>query len=65
MEPEGTETHLFFEHSGFNLNDPLQKFSYGAMGKGWAELGANLGRVIEALQWHQEVDSSRLARHVR
>ncbi|WNG27671.1 SRPBCC domain-containing protein [Cystobacter fuscus] len=48
LEPEGDGTHLFFEHSGFDVNDPRQKFSFDAMGKGWSSLGEKLDEVVTA-----------------
>ena len=50
LEPEGDGTHLYFEHSGFDLDDPLQHGSYRGMGGGWAPmLEKSLRRVVGEL----------------
>lgn len=46
LSPSATGTLLDFEHSGFDLGDPRQKFSYEAMGGGWAKLGEGIEKVI-------------------
>lgn len=46
LEPEGTGTHLYFEHSGFNPDDPIQKFALDTMGGGWASLGDGLDKIL-------------------
>ncbi len=37
LEPEGSGTHLRFEHAGFDLSDPGSKAAYDAMSGGWGE----------------------------
>jgi uncharacterized protein YndB with AHSA1/START domain len=52
LEQEGGGTRLYFEHSGFDLDDPLQQASYKGMSGGWASLGmegTKLRRVVEEL----------------
>ena len=46
LEPEAGGTLLRFEHSGFDLADPRQEFSFKAMGGGWAKLGDTLDGLI-------------------
>lgn len=49
LAPEGDGTRLHFEHSGFDLSDPLQEASYRGM-QGWNPvLDVALRREIEAL----------------
>jgi uncharacterized protein YndB with AHSA1/START domain len=48
LEPEGQGTHLYFEHSGFDADDPIQMFSFQAMGQGWSQLGKNLESLVAA-----------------
>ena len=45
LRAEGTGTHLHFEHAGFDLQDPVQAFSFKAMGSGWAGLGNKLDEL--------------------
>lgn len=50
LEPEGEGTHLFFEHSGFDLSDPAQQAAYQGM-QGWSgALDAALRREVKALE---------------
>lgn len=46
LEPAGEGTRLRFEHSGFDLDDPRQGFSFDAMNGGWAKLGASLDALL-------------------
>lgn len=48
LEPEGEGTRLYFEHSGFNLDDPRQAGSYRGLSGGWKHLGQGLSAAIEA-----------------
>ncbi|HEX9036468.1 MAG TPA: SRPBCC domain-containing protein [Ktedonobacterales bacterium] len=49
LAPEGAGTRLRFEHSGFDLDDPVQRGSYQGM-QGWGQaLEVGLLREIEAL----------------
>jgi uncharacterized protein YndB with AHSA1/START domain len=38
LEPEGAGTRLYFEHSGFDLDNPLYKMAYDGMNNGWKHL---------------------------
>jgi uncharacterized protein YndB with AHSA1/START domain len=38
LEPEGTGTRLYFEHSGFDLDNPIHKMACQGMGGGWKQL---------------------------
>src|ERR1044072_2011886 len=35
LQPEGTGTRLFLEHSGFDLDSPLGRTALDGMGNGW------------------------------
>ena len=49
IEPEGDGARLRFEHSGFDLSDPIQQASYKGM-QGWGQtLDVSLRREIDAL----------------
>lgn len=49
LEPEGDGTRLHFEHSGFDLSDPIQQASYRGL-QGWsASLDVALRREVDAL----------------
>ena len=37
LEPEGSGTRLFFEHSGFDLDNPVHQMAYDGMGSGWKD----------------------------
>lgn len=47
LEPSAAGTKVYFEHAGFDTDDPLQRFSFERMGDGWKSLGEELNRVIE------------------
>ena len=48
LEPEGDGTRLRFEHSGFDLSDPIQLGAYQGM-QGWrGALDVSLRQVIDA-----------------
>lgn len=50
LEPEGDGTRLRFEHSGFDLDDPLQQASYRGLSGGWGPgLDTRLRRVVDEL----------------
>jgi uncharacterized protein YndB with AHSA1/START domain len=50
LEPEGDGTHLYFEHSGFDLDDPVQQASYRGLSSGWGPgLDHNLRRRVDEL----------------
>lgn len=49
LEREGDGTRLYFEHSGFDLDDPLQQASYRGL-SGWREgLETRLRRVVDEM----------------
>jgi uncharacterized protein YndB with AHSA1/START domain len=37
LEPEGDGTRLHFEHSGFDLDNPIHKMAHHGMGAGWKD----------------------------
>ncbi|MCU1488436.1 MAG: hypothetical protein JWN67_5182 [Actinomycetia bacterium] len=37
LVPEGTGTRLLLEHSGFDLDDPQDRFAFDNMGQGWRD----------------------------
>lgn len=48
LEPEGTGTRLFLEHSGFDLDSPLAKTAYDGMGGGWPGVLERIEPVLDA-----------------
>lgn len=42
LEPEGTGTRLFLEHSGLDLDSPMGRQAYEGMSRGWPGV---LGRI--------------------
>jgi uncharacterized protein YndB with AHSA1/START domain len=49
LEPEGFGTRLRFEHSGFDLDDPIQAASYQGL-QGWSVgLDTSLRRIVDEL----------------
>ncbi len=49
LEQEGNGTRLHFEHSGFDLDDPLQQAAYRGL-SGWREgLDKDLRRVVDEM----------------
>ncbi|WAC93954.1 SRPBCC family protein [Mycobacterium sp. Aquia_213] len=38
LEPEGTGTRVFLEHSGFDLNDTRMAAAFDRMGPGWRDV---------------------------
>jgi len=49
LEPEGEGVRLRFEHSGFDLDDPMQQSAYHGM-QGWGQvLDVALRREVDAL----------------
>lgn len=47
LEPEGDGTRLYFEHSGFDLDDPMQQGSYRGL-QGWKQgLDISLRRTLD------------------
>jgi uncharacterized protein YndB with AHSA1/START domain len=37
LEPEGTGTRLFLDHSGLDLDDPMGRHAFDTMGPGWRD----------------------------
>jgi uncharacterized protein YndB with AHSA1/START domain len=52
LEPEGTGTRLFLEHSGFDLDSPLGKTAYDGMGDGWPAVLERIESVLETAAGH-------------
>jgi uncharacterized protein YndB with AHSA1/START domain len=48
LVPEGTGTRLFVTHAGFDLDSPLGRQAYDAMGKGWPIVVGRLAPVLVA-----------------
>jgi uncharacterized protein YndB with AHSA1/START domain len=49
LEAEGEGTHLYFEHSGFDLDNPIHKMAHYGMSSGWKHLWEeNFLRVMNA-----------------
>jgi uncharacterized protein YndB with AHSA1/START domain len=46
LEPTAKGTRMHFEHSGFDVDDPRQQFSFDAMSKGWAGLGKRFEELL-------------------
>ncbi|GHO42410.1 SRPBCC family protein [Ktedonospora formicarum] len=46
LEPQEQGTHLFLEHSGFDLAHPLLQLSYQIMSGGWGRLIRQLGETL-------------------
>ena len=49
LEPEGTGTRLFLEHTGFDLDSPMGKQAYHGMGGGWPHVLRQLATLLAAL----------------
>lgn len=45
LTPDGAGTALHFEHRGFDMANPINAFSFGAMKAGWAQLGDKLAAL--------------------
>lgn len=48
LEPAGDGTHLFMEHSGFDLDHPLQELSHRMMSGGWRSMPDRLAAALAA-----------------
>ncbi|MEV4416389.1 SRPBCC domain-containing protein [Catellatospora sp. NPDC049609] len=48
LEPEGTGTRLFLEHSGLDLDSPMGRNAFENMGRGWPGLLRHLDTVLSA-----------------
>lgn len=46
LEPEGTGTHLFIEHDGFDAQNPLQKQGHMMMSGGWRTIPGNIADFL-------------------
>ncbi len=46
LEPEGSGTRLYLEHSGFDLDSPLGKTAFEGMSGGWPGILAGIEQVI-------------------
>jgi uncharacterized protein YndB with AHSA1/START domain len=49
LEPDGNDTRLFFEHSGFNLSEPWGEQAFRGAEHGWAKLLKQLSIVVADL----------------
>jgi uncharacterized protein YndB with AHSA1/START domain len=50
LEQEGEGTHLYMEHSGFDLDSPVGQMAYHGMGSGWKDiLGQTFPRLMDEL----------------
>lgn len=50
LEPEGTGTRLFLNHTGFDLDDPRDRFALDRMGPGWEDdVLPRLAGLVETL----------------
>lgn len=50
LVPEGTGTRLFLDHTGFDLDDPMDRSALGNMGPGWRdEILPRLADALDAL----------------
>jgi uncharacterized protein YndB with AHSA1/START domain len=48
LEPDGSGTRLHFEHSGFDLDNPIHKMAHDGMSAGWKDLWErNFRRVLD------------------
>ncbi len=48
LDPEGSGTRLFLEHSGFDLDSPLGLQAYHGMGEGWPHVLAHLDKTLSS-----------------
>lgn len=46
LERTESGTRLYFEHSGFDIDDPRQAFAFQAMSGGWAKLGSTFEALL-------------------
>ncbi|NNC12506.1 SRPBCC domain-containing protein [Planctomonas sp. JC2975] len=46
LEPEGSGTRLFLEHSGLDRGTPLGRQAYAGMGAGWPKVLATIEGVL-------------------
>jgi uncharacterized protein YndB with AHSA1/START domain len=46
LHPEGTGTRVILRHSGFDLDDAVQRRSRNIMGDGWVRIANRLGEVL-------------------
>lgn len=45
LEPEGSGTRLFLEHTGFDLDSPLGRRAFDGMGSGWPAVPERIAPV--------------------
>ena len=50
LEPEGNNTRLFFEHSGFNTTIPNAQVYISGAEYGWNMMLSKLGKVLESVE---------------
>jgi uncharacterized protein YndB with AHSA1/START domain len=46
LEPEGEGTRLYFEHSGFDLDNPIHKMAHHGMSAGWKDCWERHFRLV-------------------
>ncbi|BCJ74575.1 hypothetical protein CS0771_41190 [Catellatospora sp. IY07-71] len=46
LEPEGTGTRLFLEHSGLDLDSPMGRQAFEGMGRGWPGILRNMEKAL-------------------
>ena len=46
LEPEGSGTHLYLEHDGFDLANPLQQLGHKMMSNGWRFIPNKIARLL-------------------
>jgi uncharacterized protein YndB with AHSA1/START domain len=46
LEPEGTGTRLFLEHSGLDLDSPMGRQAFEGMGRGWPGILRNMDKAL-------------------
>ena len=47
LVPEAGGTRLVFEHSGFDLSNPQQRFAFENMGSGWKKILPHFAGLLE------------------
>ncbi|SRX92457.1 Activator of Hsp90 ATPase 1 family protein [Nocardia brasiliensis ATCC] [Mycobacterium shimoidei] len=47
LYPEGHGTRVILRHTGFDLDDVVQRRSRDIMGKGWVRIAAQLGKLLD------------------
>lgn len=49
LEPDGDGTHIFFEHSGFDLTQPWMEQAFQGAEYGWAKMLKQLATMVAGL----------------